>query len=98
VKPDEDRISIAFADCITELLTGLCMGGLDIKTIEDLNDLILLFGEKFEWHLILSEAQNLYYELLKRYAVELKDETPRLKDALRKLGKALKFSDELLPA
>lgn len=98
VKPDEERISFVFAACITEMLTGLCMSGLDIQTIEDLNELIILFSEKFEWHLILSDAQNLYYELLKRYADELKDETPRLKDALKKLGRALKFSDELLPA
>ena len=96
VKPDEERISLAFAACITEMLTGLCFEGLDIHIIEDLNDLILLFSEKFEWHLILSEAQNLYYELLKRYASELANEAENVKNALKNLGKVLKFSDELL--
>ena len=61
------------------------MGGINMKTIEDLNDLIALFTEKFEWHLSLYEAQNLYYELLKTYGKELKHESPKLRDALYNL-------------
>ena len=97
VKPDEERISFSFASCITDLMTELCAEGFDIQKIEDLNELIIMFSEKFEWHLILSDAQNLYYTILKDYDSELKDETPELKEALRKLGRALKFSEELLP-
>jgi len=98
VEPDEARIRIAFADSMTEMLTALCMGGLDMQTIKDLNDLIALFSEKFEWHLSLYDSQNLYYELIKRYGKKLREESPQLREALRTLGKALKFSDELLPA
>ncbi|MBQ7197530.1 MAG: DUF3536 domain-containing protein [Synergistaceae bacterium] len=98
VKPDEAQIRVAFADSISEMLTGLCMGGLNMQAIEDLNDLIKLFSEKFEWHLSLYDSQNLYNELLKRYGSKIKNESPKLREALRKLGHALKFSDELLPA
>ncbi|MBR2208090.1 MAG: DUF3536 domain-containing protein [Synergistaceae bacterium] len=98
VDPDEAQIRIAFADSMTEMLTGLCMGGLNMQAIEDLNDLIALFSEKFEWHLSLYDSQNLYHELIKRYGKKLKDEPQKLREALRKLGHALKFSDELLPA
>ena len=98
VQPDEAQIRVAFADSMAEMLTGLCMGGLNMQAIEDLNNLIALFSEKFEWHLSLYDSQNLYYELLKRYGSKLKNESPKLREALRKLGHALKFSDELLPA
>ena len=98
VDPDEAQIRIAFADSMTEMLTGLCMGGLNMQAIEDLNDLIALFSEKFEWHLSLYDSQNLYHELIKHYGKKLKDEPQKLREALRKLGHALKFSDELLPA
>ena len=97
VKPDESQLRVAFADSMSEMLTGLCMGGLDMQTIEDLNDLISLFSQKFEWHLSLYDSQNLYYELIKRYGKKLKNEPPKLREALRKLGQALKFSEELLP-
>ena len=97
VEPDEARIRVAFSDAMTELLTELCIDGLDIKTIDDLNNLIALFSEKFEWHLSLYDSQNLYYELRKRYVKTIKNETPELREALRNLGHALKFSDELLP-
>ena len=98
VQPDAARIRIAFSDSMTEMLTELCMNGLNMQAIDDLNDLIALFSEKFEWHLSLYDSQNLYYELLKRYGSGLKREPENLRAALRKLGKALKFSDELLPA
>ena len=98
VKPDDAQIRIAFADSMTEMLTDLCMNGLNMQAIEDLNDLIALFSEKFEWHLSLYDSQNLYQELIKRYDKKLKNEPQKLREALRKLGHALKFSDELLPA
>ena len=97
VEPDEARIRIAFSDSMTEMLTSLCLGGLDMQTIADLNELLALFNEKFEWHLSLYDAQNLYYELRKRYMKTVKNEPQKLREALRKLGHALKFSDELLP-
>ena len=98
VTPDEAQIRIAFSDSMTEMLTALCVGGLDMQTIKDLNDLIELFSEKFEWHLSLYDAQNLYYELRKRYLKTIRNEPQELREALRKLGHLLKFSDELLPA
>ena len=98
IKPDDAQIRIAFSDAMTEMLSGLCMGGLNMQAIEDLNNLIALFSEKFEWHLSLYDSQNLYYELIKRYGKKLRNESPALREALRKLGHALKFSDELLPA
>ncbi len=97
VQPDEGRIRFAFSDCINEMLTGMCMSGFDIEAIDALNDLMTLFSGKFQWHLSLYEAQNLYYELLKKNdAKKLKQEPEKLRNALYKLGRALKFSDEML--
>lgn len=96
VNPDEERIRFAFSDCINEMLTELCMTGLDIESLEDINGLIKLFTEKFEWHLSLYESQNLYYELLKKHGHDLNYEPERMKNAFHELGKLLKFSDELL--
>ena len=96
INPDEERIRFAFSDCINELLNGMCMGGLNLQFIEDVNSLITLFSEKFEWHLSLYDSQNLYYELLKQNKLMLKHEQGKLNDAMHRLGKALKFSDELL--
>ena len=78
------------------LLAGLGMSGLDVGVIEDLNDLMKLFDEKFEWNLSLHDAQNLYYELLKQYGGTLREEAEEVRKALYELGHALKFSDEIL--
>ena len=73
------------------------MSGFDIEAIEDLNDLISLFSAKFQWQMSLDEAQNLYYELLKQHgSKKLKQEPEQLRNALYKLGRALRFSDEML--
>ena len=96
VKPDEERIRFAFANCMNEILASLCVGGLDLELVETLNELISLFNEKFEWHLSLSDSQNLYYELLKKYGDNLRNEPERMRNALYELGNELKFSDELL--
>ena len=96
VEPDEERIRFAFADCMNEMLTGMCVGGLDIDAVENLNELIGLFNEKFEWHLSLSDSQNLYYELLKKYREGLRNEPERVRKALYSLGHELRFSDEIL--
>ena len=96
VKPDEERIRFAFSDSMTEILTSMCVGELDLEAIENLNDLISLFNEKFDWHLVLSDAQNLYYELLKKYGDDLKNEPERMRKALYELGHELKFADEIL--
>ncbi|MBQ3401944.1 MAG: DUF3536 domain-containing protein [Synergistaceae bacterium] len=96
VEPDEERIRFAFSDCINEILTGLCMGGLNMQAVEDLNELVKLFTEKFEWHLSLYDSQNLYHELLKKYGDDLRNEPERMRSALYELGHALKFSDEML--
>ena len=96
VKPDEEQIRFAFAECIMRLLAGLGMSGLDVGVIEDLNDLMKLFDEKFEWNLSLHDAQNLYYELLKQYGGTLREEAEEVRKALYELGHALKFSDEIL--
>ena len=96
VKPDEERIRFAFSDCINEILAELCMRGLNLESLEDLNELIKLFSEKFEWHLSLYESQNLYYELLKKNGPNLKYEPERVSNALHELGRSLRFSDEIL--
>ncbi len=96
VKPDEERIRFAFSDCMTEILTSMCVAGLDLESVENLNDLMSLFNEKFEWHLSLSDSQNLYYELLKKYGDNLRNEPERMRKALYKLGHELKFADEIL--
>ena len=96
VKPDEERIRFAFSDCINEILTELCMGGLNMDAVEDLNELMSLFNEKFDWNLSLYESQNLYYELLKQQGKSLKDEPERIRKALYELGHELRFSDEIL--
>lgn len=96
VKPDEERIRFAFSDCMTDILTSLCMAGPDLEAVENLNGLIKLFSEKFEWHLSLYDSQNLYYELLKQYGDKLRHEPEKLRTAMYELGHALKFSDELL--
>lgn len=91
VKPDEEQIRFAFADCINRILTGMCINGPIVDDVKALNELIGLFSENFSWHLSLYDAQNLYYELLKEYKPDLKN-IP----ALYELGRLLKFSDELL--
>ena len=96
VKPDEERIRFAFSDCMNEVLTAMCVGGLDIEAVENLNALVELFTEKFEWHLSLSDSQNLYYELLKKYREEVKAAPERLRKAMYTLGHELKFADEIL--
>ncbi len=96
VKPDGERIRFAFSDCINGILTELCMKGLNLKSIEDLNELIKLFTEKFEWHLSLDESQNLYYELLKEHGPNMNNEPERMRNAFYELGRLLRFSDELL--
>ena len=96
VNPDEERIRFAFSDCINEILSEMCVTGINLKSIEDVNELISLFSENFEWHLGLYDSQDLYYELLKPYGKKLKDEPEEIKNSLYKLGKTLKFSDEML--
>ena len=96
VKPDEEQISFAFAECIIRLLAGLGMSGLDTAVLEDLNELMKLFDEEAALHLNLHDAQNLYYELLKQYGGTLREEPEEIRSALYELGHALKFSDEIL--
>lgn len=96
VKPDEERIRFAFTDCMNEILTAFCMSDVDIGTLENLNELVALFTDKFEWHLSLYESQNLYYELLKKLGGGLNDEPERLRKALYSLGHELRFADELI--
>ena len=96
VNPDEEQIRFAFSECIIRILAGQCMSGLDVSVLENLNDLIVLFNEEFDWHLSLYDAQNLYYELLRQYDGMLALEPENLRTALHKLGHALKFSDEIL--
>ena len=81
---------------MNEVLTAMCVGGLDIEAVENLNALVELFTEKFEWHLSLSDSQNLYYELLKKYREEVKAAPERLRKAMYTLGHELKFADEIL--
>ena len=96
IKPDEEKIRFSFSDCMNEILTGLCMGGLDVSAVENLNDLLALFSEKFEWHLSLYESQNLYYELLKQNRDSLRNDSERIRKAMYTLGHELKFADEIL--
>ena len=96
VKPDEEQIRFAFIECIMRLLAGLCMSGLDAGVIENLNGLMRLFNEEFDWHLNLYDAQNLYYELLKQYGDMLVIEPENIRKALYELGHSLKFADEVL--
>ena len=96
IKPDEEKIRFSFSDCMNEILTGLCVGGLDVSAVENLNDLLALFSEKFEWHLSLYESQNLYYELLKQNKDALKNDSERIRKAMYTLGHELKFADEIL--
>ena len=72
------------------------MGGLDLQAVEDLNNLIAIFNKNFEWHLSLSDAQSLYYELIKTYKQEISQAPEKMRSALHNLGNALKFADEML--
>ena len=96
VKPDEERIRFAFSDCMNEALTEMCMGRLDLEAVENLNSLVELFTEEYEWHLSLYDSQNLYYELLKKNREALKTAPERLRTAMYLLGHELKFADEIL--
>ena len=96
VKPDEEQIRFAFAEYMIRTLAGLCMSGLNVGVIENLNELMKLFNDKFAWNLSLHDAQNLYYELLKIYGDMLSIEPDNMKKALYELGHELKFSDEIL--
>ncbi|MBQ6774519.1 MAG: DUF3536 domain-containing protein [Synergistaceae bacterium] len=96
IKPDEERIKFAFSDCMNEILTSMCVAGLDINAVNELNELIKLFSGEFDWHLELEDTQNLYYELIAREGKALRQEPENLRKALYELGKSLKFSDEML--
>ncbi len=96
VKPDEERIRFAFSDCMNEILTGMCMRGLNLVAVKNLCELMKLFSEEFEWHLSLYDSQNLYYELLKQNTPTLYREPEELRGAFYELGRELKFSDEIL--
>ena len=96
VKPDEGRIKFAFSDCMNEILTSMCVAGLDINAVDELNALIKLFSGEFDWHLELEDTQNLYHELITRCGKDLRQTPEKLRRALYDLGKSLKFSDEML--
>ncbi|MBQ7562160.1 MAG: DUF3536 domain-containing protein [Synergistaceae bacterium] len=96
INPDEEQIRFAFSDCINSILSESCATGFDVETLEDLNGLIKLFSEKFDWHLSLYDAQNLYYELLKQQRPIIKTQPEPLRNALYELGRSLRFSDEFL--
>ena len=96
ISPEEEQIRFAFSDCINSILSESCATGFDVETLEDLNGLIKLFSEKFNWHLSLYDAQNLYYELLKQQNPILKTQPEPLRKALYELGRSLRFSDEFL--
>ena len=96
VKPYEEQIRYAFAECMSRIIAGMCMSGLDVDAMKNLNGLIKLFSEKFEWRLTLDDVQNLYYELLKKYGVLVGGKEDTAGHELYELGRALRFSDELL--
>ena len=95
VNPYEGQIRYAFAECMSRIIAGMCMSGLDVEALEHLNSLIELFSEKFEWHLTLDDVQNLYYELLKKYGALVGGEE-HTGQVLYELGRALRFSDEFI--
>ncbi|MBQ7155929.1 MAG: DUF3536 domain-containing protein [Synergistaceae bacterium] len=96
VRPYEEQIRYAFAESMSRIIAGMCMSGLDVEILENLNGLIKLFTEKFEWKLTLDDVQNLYYELLKKYGAFVGGEEDRAGKGLYELGRALRFSNELL--
>ena len=96
VRPYEEQIRYAFAECMSRIIAGMCMSGLNVEQLENLNGLIKLFTEKFEWLLTLDDVQNLYYELLKKYGFLVGGTEDRAGKSLYELGRALRFSDELL--
>ena len=96
VRPYEEQIRYAFAECMSRILAGMCMNGLDVDALKNLNGLIKLFTEQFEWHLTLDDVQNLYYELLKEYGFLVGGGDDPARRELYELGRALRFSEELL--
>ena len=95
VQLDEEQIRYAFSsEGMKNIMIRLCLCGPEIDLLEDANELINLFQEKFKWHLELYEAQNLYNEFLKKN--NFKHLSEKIKKATYSLGRALRFSDELL--
>ena len=64
--------------------------------MENIANLIDIFSEKFSWNLSLYESQNLYFQLLRRYGKSFKSEAAPQRELVLKIGRALKFSEELL--
>ncbi|MBQ9564056.1 MAG: hypothetical protein IJU98_00580, partial [Synergistaceae bacterium] len=96
VKPDEEQIRFAFTEELRPLMTELSDTPDDTALIECIYDLISLFTDKFDWALGLYEAQNLYYELLKRYRRGLRSAPEKIREPMYRLGRVLRFSDEML--
>ncbi|MBQ9564201.1 MAG: DUF3536 domain-containing protein [Synergistaceae bacterium] len=96
VRPNEDRIRFAFADGLKPLMERLREEPEDVARIESVLGLIELFSEEFRWDLGLHEAQNQYYELLKRYRRGLRDTPEAIREPLFRLGRALRFSEGML--
>lgn len=96
IKPNEEQIRTAFSNCLKRLLSQQCDEPWNTPLMENISRLIDIFSEQFKWTLSLYESQNLYFQLLRRFGKSFKSEAAPQRELVMKIGKALKFSDELL--
>ncbi|MDO4786513.1 MAG: DUF3536 domain-containing protein [Fretibacterium sp.] len=93
IAPDAARVSFALSRWLHLEMEKLCENPRDVERIDGICGLLALFIDEHQWRLSLYQAQNLYYETLKRHRTSL---DPRARDALHRLGRRLRFSETML--
>ena len=90
-----DRLCFAVSEWLKTRTMRLCGNPLDLEQVRAATDMVRMFQEGFQWRLSLYDAQNLYYEMLRRWRGEL-CAAPALREAVFALGRQLQFSEEFL--
>lgn len=96
IRPNAEQIKFAFSDCLKKLMAQLCEEPWNSKLMENAASLIDIFTDKFTGQIDLYESQNLYFQFLRRYGRSFKSEAAPQRELVLKIGRALKFSSELL--
>ena len=96
IELDTEQVKFAVATWLKARMTCLCSNPKNADLMRNVAGMVRLFREDFKWKVGLYEAQNLYYEMRRRYRNSLRSASADLKDAAFELGRELQFSEELL--
>ena len=92
---DSEQIGPALYVWLMRKMRKICEVPDDSAEMERVCEVLALFLDEFKWHISLYEAQNLCYVTWNRLRRE-QPRGPELREAFRKLGRTLRFSDEIL--